>query len=84
MSDTHSDEREILTNDFGWSASRDRTFQQCHRQYWFNYYGSWGGWEEDAEPRTRELWILKQLQSRYMWLGDLVHRMAAFALGFAC
>ncbi len=49
-------------------------FLACPRQYWFQYYGSWGGWEVGAEPRTREIYILKQLKSRYMWVGERVHR----------
>jgi hypothetical protein len=34
-----------LTNDFSWSRSRDNTFQECKRRYYYHYYGSWGGWE---------------------------------------
>ena len=60
-------------NEFSWSKSRDRTFRNCLRQYYFNYYGSWGGWKLDAPRRTRELYILKKLQNRYMWIGGTVH-----------
>lgn len=65
--------REPLRNTFQWSVSRDRTFRTCPRQYWFNHYGFWGGWEWEVEPRIREIYILKQLQSRQMWVGDIVH-----------
>jgi CRISPR/Cas system-associated exonuclease Cas4 (RecB family) len=65
--------REPLRNTFQWSVSRDRTFLTCPRQYWFNHYGFWGGWEWEADARTREIYILKQLQSRHMWVGDVVH-----------
>jgi CRISPR/Cas system-associated exonuclease Cas4 (RecB family) len=60
-------------NEFSWSISRDRIFQTCPRQYYFNYYGYWGGWETDAPARTRQIYILKQLQSRFMWAGAKVH-----------
>ena len=60
-------------NEFSWSISRDRIFQTCPRQYYFNYYGYWGGWENDAPPRNRQIYILKQLQNRYMWAGAKVH-----------
>ena len=65
---------EQLVNEFSWSKSRDGTFLECSRQYWFQYYGSWGGWEVGADPRTREIYVLKQLKTRHMWLGERVHR----------
>jgi hypothetical protein len=60
-------------NEFSWSISRDRLFQTCPRQYYFNYYGYWGGWETDAPDRTRQIYILKNLKNRYMWAGAKVH-----------
>jgi len=60
-------------NEFSWSISRDRVFQTCPRQYFFNYYGYWGGWETDAPARTRQIYILKNLKNRYMWSGSKVH-----------
>ncbi len=60
-------------NEFSWSISRNRVFQTCPRQYYFNYYGYWGGWETDALPRTRQIYILKKLKNRYMWTGEKVH-----------
>ena len=63
-----------LKNEFSWSKSRDDTFNECRRQYYFQYYGSWGGWDEKAPERTRHAYVLKQLVSRHMWAGDLVHR----------
>jgi CRISPR/Cas system-associated exonuclease Cas4 (RecB family) len=65
--------REPLRNTFQWSVSRDRSFLTCPRQYWFNHYGFWGGWEWEVDARTREIYILKQLKSRPMWVGDVVH-----------
>jgi len=65
--------REPLRNTFQWSVSRDRTFKTCLRQYWFNHYGYWGGWEWEVDERTREIYVLKQLKSRPVWVGDIVH-----------
>lgn len=62
-----------LKNEFSWSKSRDEKFRTCLRQYYFHYYGSWGGWEYQAEKRTRKIYILKQLKSRQMWAGEKVH-----------
>ena len=39
-----------LTNEFSWSRSRDGTFQDCRRRYFYHYYGAWGGWEAAASP----------------------------------
>ena len=60
-------------NEFSWSKSRDMMFRECLRKYYFNYYGSWGGWEADAPKKTRQLYILKKLMTRYMWIGSVVH-----------
>lgn len=63
----------IFENDFSWSVSRDAVFKQCRRKYYYQYYGSWGGWSFDAEARTRTIYILKQLKNRQMWAGTKVH-----------
>jgi len=62
-----------LKNEFSWSSSRDAAFRECPRRYFFRYYGSWGGWSVGAEPRTRKLYVLKQLRTRQMWAGAAVH-----------
>jgi len=63
----------MLHNEFSWSKSRDQVFRECLRKYWFTYYGSWGGWEPGAPPRVRELYILKNLDTRATWAGRHVH-----------
>ncbi len=63
-----------LKNEFSWSKSRDGTFRECLRKYYFQYYGGWGGWLENADPRVRRIYVLKKLQTRQMWAGDHVHR----------
>jgi len=63
----------IFKNEFSWSISRDRVFQTCPRQYYFNYYGYWGGWEINAPQRVKQIYVLKQLKNRHMWTGEKVH-----------
>ena len=46
-----------LANEFSWSRSRDSTFQDCRRKYFYHYYGSWGGWEAGATPEVRRLYV---------------------------
>jgi len=60
-------------NDFSWSKTRDEVFRTCPRQYWFNYYGYWNGWFEDAPERTRQIYVLKNLRNRHIWAGEKVH-----------
>lgn len=70
-----------LKNEFSWSKTRDEAFRECLRRYYFQYYGSWGGWDRNAPARVRELYILKNLQTRQMWAGDHVHRRIESVLG---
>lgn len=60
-------------NEFSWSISRNKIFQTCPRQYYFNYYGYWGGWEINAPQRVKQIYVLKQLKNRHMWVGEKVH-----------
>ena len=62
-----------LQNEFSWSKSRHEKFAECRRAYYFAYYGSWGGWEAAPGSRTRELYVLKKLSSRWQWAGSIVH-----------
>ncbi len=69
-----------LENIFSWSVSRARLFEECQRAYYYQYYGSWGGWEADAAPEIRQLYILKNIASMPMWAGSIVHETIADAL----
>ncbi|MFO7822087.1 MAG: PD-(D/E)XK nuclease family protein [Lentisphaeria bacterium] len=69
-----------LVNELTWSVSRDKLFRTCERAYYYNYYGSWGGWDRNADPHTRKLYILKQIKSMPMWAGQIVHEVIAEAL----
>ena len=62
-----------LENRLTWSKSRAETFAHCLRKYWWTYYGSWGGWSSDAPREAREAYVLKNLNSRWTWVGGLVH-----------
>ena len=62
-------------NEFSWSQSRRKFFDDCKRKYFYQYYGSWGGWEFNADRRTRELYIEKNLSTLPMFLGASVHKV---------
>jgi CRISPR/Cas system-associated exonuclease Cas4 (RecB family) len=67
--------------DFSWSQSRRSMFRECPRKYFWNYYGSHNGWLEDAPPDARAAWRLKKISNLHMTLGNVVHEIAASALG---
>jgi hypothetical protein len=64
-----------LENVFTWSASRAGAFAYCKRQYWWNYYGSWGGWKREGPREAREAYMLKNLANRWTWAGTVVHEV---------
>jgi len=66
-----------IRNEFAWSKSRSRKFSDCKRLFWFDVYGKWPGWEVTADPRTREIYVLSHLKSRWMWAGEVVHASIA-------
>jgi hypothetical protein len=69
-----------LKNEFTWSKSRGDVFRLCRRKYYYQYYGSWGGWEPLAPPEARRAYVLKQLKNRFLWAGEVVHHDVAHAL----
>lgn len=69
-----------LANEFSWSHSRHELFQTCLKRYYFAYYASWGGWEETAAPKVRELYRLKRLSTRAQWAGHHAHLAIEFLL----
>lgn len=62
-----------LKNEFSWSKSRNDIFRECHRKYYYSYYGHWGGWEFDAPDEVRQIYILGKLKNRFMWVGGIIH-----------
>ncbi len=69
-----------LINEFSWSRTRMKAFEDCRRKYWFTAYGGWGGWEKRAPERMREIYLLSKLKSRWMWAGEVVHVAVAETL----
>ena len=67
-------------NEFSWSHARHETFQTCLKRYYFSYYAAWGGWQEDAPARTRELYRLKRLSTRQQWAGHHAHQAIEYLL----
>ena len=67
-------------NDFSWSFSRHRKFDTCKRQYFYHYYGSWGGWKRFADEFVQKLFLLKKMTTLPMLAGEVSHRMVSVVL----
>ncbi len=63
-----------IQHELSWSASRAGTFDSCKRRYYFDYYLSWLGWGNRADPPRREAYLLKKMTRMPMLAGDLVHQ----------
>ena len=66
-----------IVNEFAWSWSRHEHFYQCPRKIYWQYYGSWGGWEETAPHDAALAYRLKQIKSMAMLVGQLFHDVIA-------
>jgi hypothetical protein len=66
--------------EFSWSQSRRGTFQECPRKYYWQYYGSWKGWEADAPAEAQLAYRLKKITNVHLFVGGLVHDLAARAI----
>ena len=66
-------DKKEFKNDFSWSFSRHNSFNTCKRKYYYSYYGSWGGWNKDADELSQTLYMLNKMTSLPMLAGSIVH-----------
>ena len=66
-------EKKEFKNRFSWSFSRNNAFNACKRKYYYSYYGSWGGWNKDADELSKKLYLLNKMSSLPMLAGTIVH-----------
>lgn len=69
-----------LVNQLSWSWTRHKRFEECRRAYYLAHYGSWGGWDHDAESEVRLAYLLKQITGLDAWGGSVVHDVIETAL----
>ena len=62
-----------ITNEFAFSWSRHKMFYQCARKLYWQHYGFWRGWEDDAPDSARLAYRLKKIQNMTMLVGDTFH-----------
>jgi hypothetical protein len=63
-----------------WSLSRHLRLRDCARKYYLFHFQSRGGQAPDAPKEKRQTFVLRQLRTRYMWVGEVVHEMIELAL----
>lgn len=65
-----------LINEFSWSISQNKEFSECKRMYYYTRYGSWEGWTTGkGDAKAKELYILKSITRKEMWVGSVVHQI---------
>jgi hypothetical protein len=62
-----------LVNEFSWSWSKGKRLRTCPRAFYYATYGYWGGWDKDACPRARALYVLKKSNNVWGWVGKHLH-----------
>lgn len=64
----------------GWSLSKARTFNECPRRYYFQYYYSKNGYEPDPQHDAVLALEMSTIQTMDMWLGECVHKTIEWIL----
>lgn len=64
--------------EFSWSFSRHSTFDQCKKQYGYNYYVSHNGWlAYNVDQLSQHAYRLKKLVSLPILFGQVMHDLVA-------
>ncbi|MCP4180390.1 MAG: hypothetical protein GY756_21725 [bacterium] len=61
-----------FSNEFSWSVSRYNLFNYCERAYYFHYYGSWNGWVKYSDDLSIQLFKLKHMKTKELWLNNII------------
>lgn len=63
-----------------WSLTRARTFHECPRRFYFQYYYSKSGYAYDAPEDARLSLEMSRIKGMDMWVGEIVHQTIQWAL----
>lgn len=61
---------------FSWSHTRDVSFTECRRRYYWRYFKSHNGWHWMADAEAKRAYMLKHLTTLPMAVGTAVHHGA--------
>jgi hypothetical protein len=64
----------VLENILVWSAHRTKTLGMCARKYYFNYVGSWQGWDTASPPEVQAAYRVKHLTTPELEIGNILHQ----------
>jgi len=73
-----------LRNTFSWSFSQAKDFAACPRRYYWQRYGSWGGWEDLAPKGVKLAYRLKQMKNSFAIVGIAVEKAVKKAVSENC
>jgi hypothetical protein len=62
-----------LENLLVWSAHRAKTVGSCERKYYYNYIGSWEGWDTSSQPEVQAAYRVKHLTTLDLEVGQIIH-----------
>lgn len=61
--------------EFSWSNSRHKTFLDCVRKYYHQYYESHNGWLFESQEENKSAYRLKNIKNIPLLLGDEIHKV---------
>lgn len=61
--------------EFSWSFSRNNTFTNCERNYYYDYYGSHNGWLYQSSDMVKLTFRLKKMLTLPLAVGQVVHNL---------
>jgi len=70
----------VLENILVWSAHRSKTLGACERKYFYNYIGSWQGWDPSSPPEVQAAYRLKHLSTPELEIGNILHQQIRLIL----
>lgn len=69
-----------IRNELSWSRTRIGALETCRRQYYYQYYLKWGGWEWDAAEPRKKAYVFSKMCNLATLLGTAVHETIKIVL----
>ena len=60
--------------EFSWSYSRHKKFKDCLREYYYHYYLTHNGWEDDVLDIRKKAYRLKKLANLDILIGNEIDK----------
>lgn len=66
--------------ELSWSTSRIKSLENCKRGYFYHYYLSHNGWDNNANQLQKDAFLLKKLSSKDLLCGSIVHKALKYLI----